>query len=80
MASMTFHKLPALRAREIIRALERAGFVQDRQKGSHLVLLHPDSGFRTVVPVHSGETVHKALLVQIIKQANLDIDEFIALL
>lgn len=29
-------KLPALTARKVVRALHRAGFVEDRQKGSHL--------------------------------------------
>lgn len=35
---VAFHLLPALRARKIIRTLEKAGFVQDRQKGSHVVM------------------------------------------
>lgn len=34
---VAFHELPSLRARKVIRALERAGFVKDRQKGSHTV-------------------------------------------
>ena len=77
---MTFHKLPSLRAKQIIRALERGGFVLDRQKGSHAVMVHPTSKARTVVPVHSGETIQKALLVEIINQANLSIDDFLELL
>jgi predicted RNA binding protein YcfA (HicA-like mRNA interferase family) len=31
-------KLPSLTARKVVRALKRAGFVEDRQKGSHLAL------------------------------------------
>jgi predicted RNA binding protein YcfA (HicA-like mRNA interferase family) len=33
-------KIPLLTAKQIIRALRKAGFVEDRQKGSHLVMLH----------------------------------------
>jgi len=43
-------KLPSLTARKVVRALNRAGFVDDRQKGSHLILIHPETKARTVVP------------------------------
>jgi len=42
-------KLPSLRGREVIAALERAGFEVIRIKGSHHYLRHPD-GRATVVP------------------------------
>lgn len=32
-------KLPSLTAKQVIRILKRLGFQEDRQKGSHLVLL-----------------------------------------
>jgi predicted RNA binding protein YcfA (HicA-like mRNA interferase family) len=47
-------KLPSLTARQVVRALKRAGFIEDRQKGSHLILIHPEKKVRTVVPVSSG--------------------------
>jgi predicted RNA binding protein YcfA (HicA-like mRNA interferase family) len=31
-------KLPRVKANEVLRALERLGFVQVRQKGSHVIL------------------------------------------
>ena len=31
-------ELPALRAREVVRAFEKAGFSRWRQKGSHLTM------------------------------------------
>ena len=49
-------KTPRLSAKEIIAALGRAGFVLSRIKGSHHFLKHPD-GRKTVVPLHSGETI-----------------------
>jgi predicted RNA binding protein YcfA (HicA-like mRNA interferase family) len=64
----------------VIRALKYAGFVEDRQKGSHLILIHPDTMSRTVVPVHSGRTIKEPLLRAILRDARLTIDEFIELL
>ncbi len=34
-------RLPALSARQVIAALQRAGFVVDRVAGSHYILAHP---------------------------------------
>jgi len=73
-------KLPSLTARKVIGAIKRAGFVEDRQRGSHLVLFHPESKARTVVPIHSGRTIKEPLLRAIIRDANLTIDEFLNLL
>lgn len=74
---VAFHELPTLKARDIIKALSRAGFVQHRQKGSHVILKHEDTGKRTVVPNHPRETISKALLTEIIEQAGLSIKEFL---
>jgi len=73
-------KLPSVNARRLIRALKRAGFVEDRQKGSHLILMHPSSRVRTVVPVHSGRAIKGPLLRAILRDANLNVAEFIELL
>jgi predicted RNA binding protein YcfA (HicA-like mRNA interferase family) len=73
-------KLPSLNARKVLQALKRAGFAEDRQKGSHLVLIHPASKARTVVPVHPGRTIKEPLLRAIIRDANLTVDEFVELL
>lgn len=77
---MTFHKLPVLKAHEVISALHRAGFIDDRQKGSYLVLFHPQRKLRTVVPVHGGATIKKPLLKRILEEAKLSIDDFLKLL
>lgn len=73
-------KLPSLTARKVVRALKSAGFVEDRQRGSHLILIHPESKARTVVPVHPGRTIKAPLLRAIVRDANLSIDQFIELL
>ena len=73
-------KLPAVTARRVIRALKRAGFIEDRQRGSHLVMFHPESHARTVIPVHARKTLKKALLRAIIADAGLSAEEFLDLL
>ena len=35
-------KLPQVKPKDIVRALEKAGFIKTRQTGSHLFLKHPD--------------------------------------
>ena len=69
-------RLPRLRGREVIAALRRAGFVVLRVKGSHHFMQHPE-GRRTVVPVHSGETIGPGLLNKILKDAEMETEEFI---
>jgi predicted RNA binding protein YcfA (HicA-like mRNA interferase family) len=71
--------LPVLSAREVIRALEKAGFRVARQKGSHAILQHP-AGRRTVVPMHKGEDLEPGLLLQILRDAGISQSRFLQLL
>jgi predicted RNA binding protein YcfA (HicA-like mRNA interferase family) len=70
-------KLPALRAREVIRLLEGAGFYEVRQRGSHLQLKR--GNLLVTVPVHSGD-LNPGTLRSIIRQAGMTVEEFLALL
>ena len=74
------NSLPSLTAREIVRVIKKCGFVEDRQKGSHLILVHPQTRIRTVVPIHPGKTIKKPLLRAIIEDAGLTVEEFRELL
>jgi predicted RNA binding protein YcfA (HicA-like mRNA interferase family) len=69
-------RLPRLRGREVITALQRVGFVVLRVKGSHHFLQHSD-GRRTVVPVHAGETIGPGLLGKILKDVEMEAGEFV---
>ena len=70
-------KLPRVSGARAIRALERMGFVQVRQKGSHVSLEKRtvDQVFKTVVPVHSQ--LAKGTLADILKQCGLKLEEFL---
>jgi len=63
----------------VVAALRKAGFEVARIKGSHHFLRHAD-GRGTVVPVHSGETIGPGLLTAILRDCDIERDDFIALL
>ncbi len=73
-------KLPRVTGREVVRALERAGFVFDRQRGAHVILVHPQRRHRVSVPVHAGQIVKPGTLKGILDDAGLSVEEFIQLL
>lgn len=66
--------LRPLRAREIVRKLERAGFMLRRQSGSHARYVHPD-GRGVTVPIHPGD-VPVPVLRSILRQAGLSEEEW----
>lgn len=69
-------KLPRISGTELIAALQRAGFVIIRQRGSH-VSLRKDT-YRTVVPLHDELAV--GTLSDILKQSGISREELIILL
>jgi predicted RNA binding protein YcfA (HicA-like mRNA interferase family) len=73
-------KLPRVDCQDLIRALQRAGFVEQRQRGSHLHLRRESDGRRATVPVHKGRIVPVGTLRAILRDANISIDEFRTLL
>ena len=74
-------RLPAVNARKLLRALDRAGFVVLRTKGSHYILEHPDQPIKRVtVPYHGSRDLPIGTVRNILKQAGLTIEEFRQLL
>ncbi|WP_456329708.1 type II toxin-antitoxin system HicA family toxin [Archaeoglobus sp.] len=72
-------KLKPVKAEKVIKVLVKLGFTVVRQRGSHVILKHPD-GRVTVVPVHQGEELGRGILREIIKDAGIDKIEFLELL
>ena len=60
-------KLSPISANELIKIIEKLGFLFFRQKGSHMIFKHFD-GRVTVVPNHPGEDLGVGLLNKIIKK------------
>ncbi len=71
-------KLHRLSGKEIISALEKLGFVQIRQKESHVVLKQRTTAGEVgcVVPLHREVAV--GTIHGILRQARVNIDEFLA--
>jgi len=66
--------LPVVKPRELVRALERLGFLVVRKsKGSHWQLEHSD-GRRTTVPMHKGKDIGPGLLRKILRDTELSAD------
>ena len=67
--------LPSLTGKDLLSALKKAGFELLRVKGSHHFLRHQD-GRSTVVPFHYGETIGPGLLTKILRDCDLNREQF----
>ena len=72
-------KLRPFEAGVVIKALGRIGFLPVRQRGSHLIMKHPD-GRSTVIPVHTGEELGRGILMEIMSDVRMSKQEFLELL
>lgn len=70
-------KLPALKPKQVIKVLEKAGFEFARQKGSHAMYVKDNLG--VTIPIHNKE-LKKGTLKSIIKQSGMTTEEFVELL
>jgi predicted RNA binding protein YcfA (HicA-like mRNA interferase family) len=79
-------KLPRTKAADVIAALERLGFVQIRQKGSHIILkkrieieidrIAVTREVGCVVPLHRKD-IAVGTLSNILRQADVSVDELL---
>ena len=70
-------KFPSLKPKEVSRALEKAGFVFIRQKGSHKIYIKDKIAF--TLPWHNKD-MKIGTIKNIIKQSRLTPQEFLDLL
>ncbi|MEX2146769.1 MAG: type II toxin-antitoxin system HicA family toxin [Candidatus Rokuibacteriota bacterium] len=68
--------VPVLKPREVAALLERLGFREVRQRGSHKQYRHAD-GRGTTVPFHSGRDIAPALLRKIARDINVTVEELL---
>lgn len=72
-------KLPTdLSGRDLVKALQRIGFVVQRQRGSHFVLRRDTPFARVTVPNH--KTLRLGTLRTILHEAGLTVEQLIELL
>ena len=70
-------KLPALKPKKVIKALERGGFQVHHTSGSHYML--KKDNLRVTVPYHNKD-LKPGTLASIIEQSGLTVEEFKELL
>ena len=73
-------RLPVLSGKELVTALKKAGFVEVRQKGSHVSMqkITRDKTYKTVVPLH--KELAKGTLLDILHQTGMSRDDLFEIL
>ena len=71
-------KLPLISEKETVKAFSRGGWRVDRIAGSHAVMRKDGSAVTLSVPLH--KELRKGLLRSLIKDAGIDIEEFLSYL
>ena len=70
-------KLTRLPARKVVQKLQKAGFRETHQRGSHLYLKSSDGTKIVTIPVHGPKDIPIGTLYTIVvRQAGSSIDEF----
>ena len=69
-------KLPVISGHELIRVMQRDGFLIVRQRGSHVSLMKGQ--YKTVVPLH--DELARGTLLDILKQCGLSKEQLVDLL
>ena len=72
-------ELPILKPKQVVAALEKAGFQIRGQTGSHLIMYKSGIRHPISIPQHPGD-LPKGTLRAIIRQAGLTVDEFLGFL
>ena len=64
-------RTPRLTARQVIKQLKKAGFIEIGQTGSHLKLFNQETRRTAIVPIHSSKVIPLGTLKAIKKQADI---------
>jgi len=73
------NKLPRnLSGKEVVKALEKAGFYFKRQKGSHIILRRDKPFAQVVIPDH--KSIDTGTLANILDGADISVNDFIELM
>ena len=73
-------KVPTLPYGQIVRALQRDGWIVARQRGRHLRPQQRVDGELVKITVPTHRPVKRSTLAQILKQARIDVDRSLQLL
>lgn len=73
-------KIPILRARDLMKAAKKTGFVYEITQGSHFIFRRPTDGKMISIPSHKGKTLGRGITFSIIKNMGLTPVEFLKLI
>ena len=69
--------LPAVSGERAVRVFQKAGWIKDRQRGSHVILIKPGQAASLSVPQH--RELAPGTLRALIRAAGMSVDEFVGL-
>ncbi len=72
-------KIPIVKPKEVIKALQRKDFIIDHISGSHYVMYNSDKTLRATIAYHN-KVIKRKTLMSILKSAEISIDELKKLL
>jgi predicted RNA binding protein YcfA (HicA-like mRNA interferase family) len=70
--------LPSVSGERAVRVFQKAGWVKDRQRGSHVILIKAGHSASLSVPQH--REIAPGTLRALIRAAGMSVDEFVALM
>lgn len=73
-------KLPVISGAEAIEALRQIGFVVDRQRGSHVMMIRLQPAPATTITIPLHKPLKRGTLRAIIRDAGLEVEQFVQLL
>lgn len=68
------NRQPAVNSKQLIKALQKKGFIFSRQCGSHAIYKNKDN-LRVTVPIHGKKNIATGTLSQILADAQISIKE-----
>ena len=73
-------KLPVVSGDHAVKAFQRLGYVQVRQRGSHIRLQHPSDSRRQPLTIPRHRELGRGLLRKLLRDSSLTLEAFIHLL
>ena len=68
---------PTIKIKELVRFLEREGFVKIHQKGSHATYKNLATHQRITIAIHLGRDIKKGTLKGMLNDLGLSMEEFL---
>lgn len=72
-------KLPRLSGKQVIKILAKIDFLPVRQRGSHVILKEKTEKGKKTIVVPNHKEVDKGTLLEVIRQADLEKEDFLKL-